>query len=273
MEKAKTYPWEQHDESLVLETPEQTQVEYRLATFGARILAAFIDRLVIFLGIVVLIVFALILAGGLGALNEQLGGYALALVILLYFLLTLFYYAIGEVRGEGRTWGKRRLRLRTVMATGQGVTIGASLIRNLARVADDLPLMWIVPSFTSGRRRMGDLLAGTFVIDESTPRASPRRWLSALAPSYGQLAERQYHFTGEMARGLYPDDLNLIEYLEDRLTRQSRRQRQRLLREVALRYADRLQLDDHSRRIAADPKRFLQELALFLRDRFDEKAY
>ena len=76
-----------------------------------------------------------------------------------------------------------------------------------------------------------------------------------------------------MARGLYPDDLNLIEYLEDRLTRQSSRQRKRLLREVALRYADRLQLDDHSHRIAADPKRFLQELALFLRDKFDEKAY
>ena len=193
-------------------------------------------------------------------------------MIILYFTLTLFYYAIGEIRGEGRTWGKRRLNLRTVMATGQGITIGASLIRNLARVADDIPVLWLVPSFTPGRRRMGDILAGTFVIDESPVGLSRGDWLGALAPSHRELVERQYHFTGEMAGKLYPDDLNLLEYLEEGLVRQSPRQRRRTMRQVALRYMGRMCLEDDEQRIVADPKRFLQELALFLRERFDQRA-
>ena len=70
MTKTKPYPWEQQEESLVLETPEQTRIEYRLATFGARVVAALIDRVIIVGGIACLFLLALVVSGGLGSLGE-----------------------------------------------------------------------------------------------------------------------------------------------------------------------------------------------------------
>jgi len=49
------YPWEQAEERLVVETPEQAVVEYRIAPLGSRFIAAFTDLLL-------LLVVALVLA-------------------------------------------------------------------------------------------------------------------------------------------------------------------------------------------------------------------
>ena len=69
-----------------------------------------------------------------------------------------------EVRGEGQTFGKRVCGIRTVMTTGQGVTLAASLVRNIARLVDNVPALWLIPTLGEGRRRLGDILGGTFVI-------------------------------------------------------------------------------------------------------------
>lgn len=273
MTKRGQYPWEFQGEILTLETPEQTLVEYRVAAFGTRMIAALLDRLIIWSIVIVLIV--LVIAMGLaGGLGEGSMPYVIAAVIIAQFLITLFYYAVAEVRGEGQTWGKQRLGIRTVMATGRGVTVGASLLRNLARVADDVPVFWLVPALSTGKRRIGDLLAGTFVVVDArtTTRKTRRRdWLEKLAPNYRALEDRHFPFTAQTAKRLHEDDLNLIEYLDERVHNMPPGRQRRLLTEIATKYAERLELEGDRERIAADPRRFLQELGLFLRDRFEER--
>lgn len=270
------FPWEFDGETISIETPEQTKVEYLVASFGSRLVAALLDKLII-LGVVVgawtLILLAGFLAGAVG--NLDLVYYIAAFFLALQFLFTLFYYVWWEVRNDGQTWGKRRLNLRVIQLGGQGVTLGASVVRNLARVIDEFPLLWIVPALVRGQRRMGDLMAGTLVILTEHPaitrgEQSEGDWLASSNP---ELEDRQYYFSPETADRVFPDDLNLLEHLEARLKTARRSQRKAVLEDVARRYVARLQMEEDEERIAEDPRRFLGELILYLRQRFDQQDY
>jgi uncharacterized RDD family membrane protein YckC len=267
MPDAKPFPWEQRGDRLVVETPEQTQLEFRVAAFGARIAAALIDNLVLSAATLILFLSAQLLSLGFG-------GYLTAIVTVAWFLLSMFYFVVYEVRTSGRTLGKRALGLRAILATGHGMTVGASLIRNLARVVDNIPVFWLVPALTRGNRRCGDLLAGTYVIDERpAPTDNRGAWLTRLAPSWQEIPDRRFAFSSRHADALHPDDLNLLEYLESRILRMPVRVRRKALREIADRYVDRLDLAPQRERVLEDPARFLQELGLFLRSRFDEQRF
>ena len=132
MENATRFPWEFDGEIVSFDTPEQTRIEYRIAPFGTRLVAAFLDRLLIGVGILILWIMFFLAMLVLAPVTTGTVGYLFALLFMAWFLFSLFYFVWGEVRGEGQTWGKRRLQIRTVMSTGQGVTFGASLVRNLA---------------------------------------------------------------------------------------------------------------------------------------------
>lgn len=260
-----TYPWEAEGEALVLETPEHTKIEYRLADFGARIHAALIDRLVI-LGALLLLFLPILLFGNAG------GPFLIGMAVAGYFLFSIFYFVWVELRGEGRTLGKRSCRLRTVSASGRGLTLGGALVRNLARLVDEIPLFWIVPILSDGRRRIGDFLAGTFVITEARHDlgASRRSWYEKLAPSYRELEERRFVLPSTAVDKLYPEDLSLIDYLDGNLRRlRSQGERRRLLSGISEKYIERLGIAHMRDDILADPQRFLGELGLFLRDRFE----
>jgi uncharacterized RDD family membrane protein YckC len=275
MERATPFPWEHDGETVAFETPEQTRIEYRVAPLGSRFAAALIDQLVI--AVVTVLLWLLVIAGLFALSGSGVPPatvlYAVALALVFRFLFSLFYFVRGEVRGEGQTWGKRLMKVRAILLTGQGITFGASLVRNLARVVDNIPLLWIVPTLTRGKRRFGDLLAGTIVI-EAGRGAAEKPEIEWLAPSWAELTDRRFYFTGEQAEKLYPDDLNLLEHLEDRLRGLgSMRRRQQVLGEVARRYVERLDIRADEERVLEDPRRFLQELGLFLRDRFEGEAY
>jgi uncharacterized RDD family membrane protein YckC len=259
------YPWESDGETLVLETPEQTKIEYELAPFGSRIVAALLDRLII-IGVI------LGICGPLWFLGFG-SGFVVAAAIVIYFLVSMFYFVWAEVAGEGRTAGKRRVGLRTVAATGHGLSPGASLVRNLARVVDDLPPFWLVPMLAPGRQRIGDLLAGTFVISQATTQRRQKSWIDQLAPSYRDLPERRFPFSPTAAEKLFADDLNLLEYLDDNLRGLRRQRRAALLAQIAEKYIERLDLVESREAVLAAPERFLQELALFLRLRLDQQPY
>ena len=270
MSTPRRFPWQYHGETLVLETPEQTRVEYRVAPFGARLAAGLLDNAIIFaIGLAVFLF--MLLVGPAGGLFR---GYLVAVVVTLWFLVSMFYFVVAELRGDGRTFGKRRLGLRAVLATGQGLTLGAALTRNVARIVDNLPLVWFVPALTRGRRRIGDLLAGTFVIEEQREGPTPRRsWLDTLAPSWRELPERRFASLTAAHDRLSVEDLNLIEYLGDRLRAlPTRKARQQAMAQIAQRYLERLRLDADRDAVDNDPERFLQELGLFLRDRFEGAA-
>lgn len=96
-----------------------------------------------------------------------LGGVGMALMLIGFFLLEWFYPVVFEIY-SGATPGKKAMGLVVVHDNGTPVSLSASLIRNLLRVADFLPLLYGVGllSMLANRnfQRLGDMVAGTLVV-------------------------------------------------------------------------------------------------------------
>ena len=78
------------------------------------------------------------------------------------------YDVLFEVRGGGRTPGKRAAGVRVVMDGGEPVGLRASLIRNIIRLVEGF-MFWYLPAMISvlvsrDNQRLGDHAAGTLVI-------------------------------------------------------------------------------------------------------------
>lgn len=149
----------QLDTLLRVETPEGITLPLRTAGALARSHAFLLD-LLIRLG--VLIVANLLLA--------NLQGFGVGLSLVLTFALEWFYPVVFELSPRGATPGKRALGLRVVMDDGMPVTLQASLLRNLLRVVDFLPLAYAAGVLSmllrSDFKRLGDVVAGTLVIHD-----------------------------------------------------------------------------------------------------------
>jgi uncharacterized RDD family membrane protein YckC len=90
------------------------------------------------------------------------------------FLIYFLYHPVIELLMQGQSPGKRMARVRVVTVHGGTPGIGAVLIRNIFRLIDSLPMLYVVgltTTFLSAQRvRIGDMAAGTLlVIDERVP--------------------------------------------------------------------------------------------------------
>jgi hypothetical protein len=88
-----------------------------------------------------------------------------------------WYSAIAEWAFGGQTVGKKVVGLRTIQVNGLPISLGQAVIRNLLRVVDLLPGLYLVGGLSAlldGRgRRLGDLAAGTMVVrDRRAPTPS-----------------------------------------------------------------------------------------------------
>jgi uncharacterized RDD family membrane protein YckC len=153
------------DESIYIETPESVTLEADIAGFGSRVLAAFVDYLIIF---AVLTVFFCIASDSIRSADDP--GLTAAIAILILFAIFTFYHLVFELAWNGQTPGKRALKLRVVQASGMPVTVNGVLIRNLVRVFDFFPAFYgvgLISMFvTTHTQRLGDLAARTIVIHE-----------------------------------------------------------------------------------------------------------
>ena len=137
------------------ETPEGIDLELRLAGPVVRAAALGIDTLI--KGALYLALTPLLAFSGLGV----------GLVLLGVFLIEWFYPVFFEIR-RGATPGKRAMGLAVVQDDGTPVGPASSVIRNLLRVVDFLPLFYgagLVSTLVGKDfRRLGDLAAGTLVV-------------------------------------------------------------------------------------------------------------
>jgi uncharacterized RDD family membrane protein YckC len=163
------------DTVVTAETPEGILLELRPAGLSARFFAFLIDWL-----IRIAVVYAALLVVSLA----QMGGMGLAIVTILWFALEWFYPVVFELGRTGSTPGKRVFGLRVVMDNGLPVTPGASLTRNLLRVADFLPLMFgfaiVSVLLRKDCKRLGDIAAATLVVHDT--RAAPKIELQQVEP-------------------------------------------------------------------------------------------
>ena len=158
-----------------VETPEGVELGLRVAGPAVRAYAWAIDS-AIRIGIYVVVSIPL-------AILDQVG---LGIYLVVVFLGEWLYPVFFEVTRDGSTPGKRRLGLRVLHDDGTPVDWGSSMIRNLLRFADFLPVAYGFGLATMlvhrDFKRLGDLAAGTLVVyraqDElpaSVPEAAPAR--------------------------------------------------------------------------------------------------
>lgn len=189
------------DTALERETPEGIALELRPAGVPVRVAAFLIDLGIRFL---LLMVAAIIF--------QLLGTMATGFILLTMFLLEWLYPVAFELRRSGATPGKAAMGLKVVMDTGLPVTPGASLARNLLRVADFMPMVYglglVCMLVRTDFRRLGDIAAGTLVVHRAPrpprgdlPQVRPRPPAMPLGPDEQRvlimLAARAPTLTGE----------------------------------------------------------------------------
>jgi len=174
-----------------LVTPEGVDLQIELADVGARIGAFAIDLIVITLALIAA-AFALSATGARSAIGSETAN---ALLILFAFFLRSFYFTVFEMGRRAATPGKMALKIR-VAARGKARLSAASVFaRNALReIGFFLPIFFLIgmggsgvdgwlsllygiwgavflffPLFNKDRLRVGDLVAGTWVVRAPRP--------------------------------------------------------------------------------------------------------
>ncbi|GGA82795.1 RDD family protein [Ornithinibacillus halotolerans] len=152
-----------------IKTPEYVSLQYQVAGLGSRSAAMIIDQLLILAAN--LIIYLLFLFINLADLFFYSGSWApIAIATVIIFLINWGYFFIAEYFFGGRTVGKKLIGIRVIQENGHSTTLLSSLIRNLLRIIDMLPVGYFVGMlfvfFHSKHKRLGDIVAGTIVVHE-----------------------------------------------------------------------------------------------------------
>lgn len=147
--------------SIRVNTTQNIQLEFELASLGDRILAFLLDWVVIIAYVfLIFIIFFNLFKEATWA-------------VILLFLPALFYYLILETFLNGQTIGKRARNIRVVSLDGNNATFGQFLIRWLFRLID-ITLTeglcgLLCVALNPNHQRLGDMVAGTAVIKTIVP--------------------------------------------------------------------------------------------------------
>jgi len=169
-------------------TPEGIPLRFALARAGDRIAAFVFDLFVQSAAIAAIAI-------GLSAVRGSFeGSWLTAIIVVMAFFIMNFYFVFFEVRWQGATPGKRRAGIRVIDARGGQLETSSVIARNLVRelevwtplrfllarklVWPDAPtwatvlaIVWtftflFLPLFNRDRLRVGDLIAGTLVVQQ-----------------------------------------------------------------------------------------------------------
>ena len=172
-------------DKLTIETPEQIPLEFPLAGIGSRFLAIALDTLIQVLGFLMIVFVAEILLPTAARFTPRALTWAAAIFFLCVFILYSGYYALFEVFWNGQTPGKRLVRLRVISDSGRPITVYEAVVRNLLRIIDQLPGLYVVGIIsvflTARNKRLGDIVAGTVVVHEKAMQDSQPDFFAAAA--------------------------------------------------------------------------------------------
>lgn len=166
--------------------PEGVPLYFEIATFGVRFGAQLIDILITSLAALALVLF-------LNAIGLSQPGFMMAIASMLFFVIRIPYYVVTELLWNGQTLGKRMVKIKVIAADSGSLTAQSLVVRNLMKEAEiflpgtlllslssDSPiwsliaLAWVtgvvaVPLINRRSQRLGDIIAGTFVIHLPKP--------------------------------------------------------------------------------------------------------
>ena len=266
-----------------VQTPEGVPVGVELADHGARAGALLVDLLII-VGTFVVVGWILVLG------SVVAGSVAVALLSILSFFLRCPFFMFFELRWRGQTPGKRIFKLRVVDRRGGALSAYAVAARNITRevevfmpatlllmgraaeglmsdmdnVLATAALVWLavfalMPLFNRDRLRVGDMIAGTWVV-----RSEPVALLRDLT---ADAASGRYRFTKAQLDVYGIAELQVLEGLlrqpKTQMTRETKR-------DVLERILDKI--DWREDREAVDGQAFLNAYYAALRAHLEQRA-
>jgi uncharacterized RDD family membrane protein YckC len=189
------------DRNIDVRTPESIEFTYALAGLGSRFLAWAFD-FALQIAIILAIFFGIVFLGSkmsgapakavaaAGTPEKIAEAIIIGIIVAVVFAIFFGYFVVFEAFWNGQTPGKKLLGIRVVRDGGYPVDFGASLVRNLIRIAEFLltgyALSAISATVSPENKRLGDIAAGTIVVrDERLKLPSLDELRGNAEPVYG----------------------------------------------------------------------------------------
>jgi uncharacterized RDD family membrane protein YckC len=143
-----------------------------LGDLGSRIVAGIVDYIIIGIVAVILSIFLIVpwamtglgMMGTFGAAGWFSGMWG---IVGIMWLLWLIYFTYFEGT-SGQTIGKKFTHIKVIKEDGSKCDFGSALVRNILRIIDHLPFLYILGiiliAATEKKQRLGDMLGKTIVV-------------------------------------------------------------------------------------------------------------
>ena len=228
---------------LEFETPENVQIAYRPAGLGTRFSAWMLDTVFVFLVTIGVFLLTVLVAAAAGVAVKNLGRFNpldesdsrevplffMAIAWLFWGLGSFAYFTWCELFARGQTVGKRTCGVRIVKTDGFSLDAASVLLRNIFRLIDQIPPLWIVPVLSPKSQRFGDMVAGTVVVTDRRDELGSLRTALLSRPA----AESRFRFDGAMLARALPIDIEAAERILERWPSINPRQRFELLATIS----------------------------------------
>ena len=156
-----------------LQTPESVELEFTLAGIGNRSFALIIDYIIFSLTILLVWILGGFLAFQLVGFENRLAQWLWAIQLMTTFAIYAGYFVVLETLWQGQTPGKKWTNIRVIRDNGKPERLPQAILRALLRPVDDWLFIGVfLIIFTPQEKRLGDLVAGTLVIQEETSKSA-----------------------------------------------------------------------------------------------------
>lgn len=156
-----------------LQTPESVELEFTLAGIGNRSLALLVDYIISGLIILFIWIIGIFLEYQIlpdlvsNSSIDRLGQWIIAIQIMTSFAIYVGYFVLFETLWHGKTPGKKWTKIKVIRDNGKPERLPQAILRALFRPVDDLLFVGVFfIIFSAKEKRIGDLVAGTIVIQE-----------------------------------------------------------------------------------------------------------
>ncbi|MEN9520904.1 MAG: hypothetical protein RLZZ381_3492 [Cyanobacteriota bacterium] len=160
-----------------LQTPESVELEFTLAGIGNRSFALIIDYLIFGLTILLVWLLSAFLAFQIdpnflsNGFSDRLSQWIWAIQSMTTFGIYVGYFVVLETLWQGQTPGKKWTKIRVIRDNGKPERLPQAILRALLRPVDDMLFIGVFfIIFTPQEKRLGDMVAGTIVVQEEAPK-------------------------------------------------------------------------------------------------------
>lgn len=149
-------------QTIDIRTTQNVTIEYELASVRERILAFFIDLLIVG------VLYVILLLAFMGLFSRSDSLFLSVFFGLLPILLLTSYQFVSELLADGRSWGKKALGLKVVRLDGRQAGLTDYFLRAVFLLVEavfglGIPAAILI-STTANNQRLGDMTANTTVV-------------------------------------------------------------------------------------------------------------